>query len=71
MDNCFLKLNNPVEYSEKMTINHENFELYAVIAHSGTNTGGHYFAFVKKNEVWYKCDDERTMKAKPNEAICP
>ncbi|MDR0727936.1 MAG: hypothetical protein LBF26_03560 [Puniceicoccales bacterium] len=33
------------------------FELNSVVAHSGTAGGGHYIAYVKRNEQWYECND--------------
>lgn len=37
----------------------EPYELMGVVAHSGTKNGGHYIAYVKRNNKIYKCDDDK------------
>lgn len=34
-----------------------NFEVFAVITHSGMLESGHYITYLRLNEQWYKCDD--------------
>ncbi|KAJ0807763.1 putative ubiquitinyl hydrolase 1 [Helianthus annuus] len=34
-----------------------NFEVFAVITHSGMLESGHYMTYLRLNEQWYKCDD--------------
>ncbi|KAD3641552.1 hypothetical protein E3N88_30776 [Mikania micrantha] len=34
-----------------------NFEIFAVITHSGMLESGHYVTYLRLNEQWYKCDD--------------
>ncbi|CAI9274888.1 unnamed protein product [Lactuca saligna] len=34
-----------------------NFEVFAVITHSGMLESGHYVTYLRLNEQWYKCDD--------------
>lgn len=33
------------------------FELFAVVTHSGKLDSGHYVSFLRLNKSWYKCDD--------------
>ncbi|KAG0461423.1 hypothetical protein HPP92_021720 [Vanilla planifolia] len=33
------------------------FEIFAVITHSGNLESGHYTTFLRQNNHWYKCDD--------------
>lgn len=33
------------------------FELFAVVTHSGKLDSGHYVSFLRLNGLWYKCDD--------------
>lgn len=37
--------------------NSTNFEVFAVITHSGMLESGHYITYLRINEQWYKCDD--------------
>lgn len=34
-----------------------NFDLIGVVVHSGILKGGHYWAYVKNGNQWYKCND--------------
>ncbi|MBT3827531.1 ubiquitin carboxyl-terminal hydrolase [bacterium] len=49
--------------TDKNTIGNRNYQLIAIIAQSGSITGGHYIAYTRdvtqtnKNKQWYKCDD--------------
>lgn len=33
------------------------FEVFAVVTHSGTLESGHYISYVRLKEQWYRCDD--------------
>ncbi|KAK4277259.1 hypothetical protein QN277_015278 [Acacia crassicarpa] len=33
------------------------FEVFAVVTHSGTLESGHYISYVRLREQWYRCDD--------------
>lgn len=37
--------------------NDRKYELVAVVIHSGTTAGGHYFAYVKYGKNWFDCND--------------
>ncbi|PKI33981.1 hypothetical protein CRG98_045599 [Punica granatum] len=46
------------------------FEIFAVVTHSGMLESGHYITFVRLRNMWYKCDDswvtevdEKTVRA--------
>ena len=48
-----------VEISEQLSIEDTNdrYSLYAIVVHADMGTaGGHYYAYVKKNGSWYKCN---------------
>ena len=53
------EINQPLQYT-----------LQAVSVHDGTIQGGHYVAFVKKEDGnWYKTNDERVGKVSREEAL--
>lgn len=33
------------------------FEIFAVITHSGKLDAGHYVTYLRLNNLWYRCDD--------------
>lgn len=41
------------------------YELFAVIVHSGNLDSGHYFAYVRSQNAWFRCDDSRVTRAEP------
>ena len=38
------------------------YELYAICNHYGSLDGGHYFSYIKKNNIWYVYDDNKVYK---------
>ena len=54
--------NSPYEESNKF-----QYDLYAVVVHSGGMESGHYVAFVKSMGSWFRCDDSRIMRAEPTQ----
>ena len=42
-----------------------------MLVHSGDVSGGHYFAFIRPTlePTWYRFDDDRVSKSKPELAI--
>ncbi len=40
----------------------DTYDLIAVIMHSGQDNAGHYVSYVKKNDQWYLCNDERIQE---------
>ena len=47
------------------------YQLHAVLVHSGTMQGGHYYAYIRpgKGPKWFRFDDETVRKATEYEAI--
>jgi ubiquitin carboxyl-terminal hydrolase 7 len=47
------------------------YHLHAVLVHSGTMQGGHYYAFIRPTlgPEWYRFDDENVRKATEKDAI--
>lgn len=46
------------------------YELKAVLTHKGrSSTSGHYVAWVKKDEQWYKCDDDYVEPVESDEIL--
>ncbi|XP_056595601.1 stonustoxin subunit beta-like isoform X2 [Triplophysa dalaica] len=51
------------EYKDDLEINSQKYELYVIINHRGSHSGGHYDALIKdETENWYHCDDKRVVK---------
>jgi len=48
------------------------YELYAVLVHSGSAMGGHYYAFIKSFEdgLWYKFNDSDVSKMDSEDIKC-
>eukprot|EP00996_Jenningsia_fusiforme_P006089 NODE_726_length_1948_cov_26.417062_g672_i0.p1 GENE.NODE_726_length_1948_cov_26.417062_g672_i0~~NODE_726_length_1948_cov_26.417062_g672_i0.p1 ORF type:complete len:576 (+),score=105.24 NODE_726_length_1948_cov_26.417062_g672_i0:157-1884(+) len=40
-----------------------SYTLYAIVVHAGSLGGGHYYAYVLKDDVWVQCSDERILRA--------
>ena len=52
------KINTFIKYPlENLEINHEKFDLYAVINHFGNLNSGHYTSYVKIDNQWFDFDD--------------
>lgn len=34
------------------------YDLYGIVVHVGNLTGGHYYCYIRENDVWYCCNDE-------------
>lgn len=39
-----------------------NYVIEAILIHSGTNKGGHYYAAIRRNQNWYLCNDSFVQK---------
>jgi ubiquitin carboxyl-terminal hydrolase 47 len=48
-----------------------DYELYSIMIHSGSATGGHYYAYIKcfEKDQWYNFNDEKVTKLDRHE-IC-
>jgi len=44
-----------------------NYHLNSIIMHSGELNSGHYTAYVRKNGLWYHCNDSRVRQVTPEE----
>ena len=45
------------------------YQLYAVLVHSGGVHGGHYYAFIRPENSWYRFDDTLVERVDPDTAI--
>jgi ubiquitin C-terminal hydrolase len=51
----------------------QSYHLRAVLVHKGRSKDyGHYYAFVKRGETWYKANDDQMSEVRtcPNSTIC-
>ena len=77
-----IKLNNKVTFPETLDIRpyldestlnkpdlKTDYELFSIMIHSGSATGGHYYAYVKDflTNEWYNFNDERVSRLDPND----
>ena len=69
---------NSHEYSRNQTaamdriltmLTNTKFNLYGVLNHHGTLTGGHYTAYAKHDDDWYLFDDSRIEKVTESKII--
>lgn len=42
------------------------YELKAIVMHSGTSEGGHYYMLRKNSDGWYMFDDTNVQKVSKN-----
>ena len=45
------------------------YELYGICNHSGMLTGGHYYAFCKNNDKWYKFNDSDVSEISESQVV--
>ena len=78
-----IKLNNKVTFPDRLDIKpyldesvliqkpdlKTDYELFSIMIHSGSATGGHYYAYVKDflTDQWYNFNDERVTRLDPND----
>ena len=43
----------------------EPYELFAVVVHAGGMDSGHYVAYARWQDAWFRCDDHRISRADP------
>lgn len=60
-DNDFtMKSTNSLNIPENFIYNNKKWELYGFVAHYGYETNsGHYVAYIKKDEKWFCCNDNK------------
>lgn len=61
--NSVVELKNPFKCPKKLLMNKIKYELFAVIAHSGTPTCGHYVSYIRpgSGKKWYLFDDNNVF----------
>ena len=55
----------PIEQNDSVSFSNK-YSLIATINHSGSLNAGHYWAFIKKNNLWLQCNDSSVLKVKPS-----
>lgn len=59
----YVKLNHPFVFPMKFKKLDQNFNLFAVLIHSGSINNGHYYAYIKTDEdLWYEFNDSHVSK---------
>lgn len=61
------KNNSTVVINTNIDFFDDKYELNSFIEHYGDNKGGLYFCYVKKQNDWYKCDDQNVTYIKNSE----
>ncbi len=56
------KNNKEISIDKKIKIAGNNYEIMAIVCHSGSLNSGHYYAIGKRNNVWYELNDSSTTK---------
>lgn len=58
-NHCVIELSTPFSCPNKITIGGQHYVLFAVVAHSGSPTFGHYLSFIRigLGKKWYAFDD--------------
>eukprot|EP00210_Caulerpa_lentillifera_P006772 g6471.t1 len=82
--NVMIKINSRYEFYDELDLDYNNhallsknadktvenkYKLHSVLVHSGGPHGGHYFAFIRSGDKWYKFDDELVKEELPEKAI--
>ncbi|XP_035531589.1 probable ubiquitin carboxyl-terminal hydrolase creB isoform X2 [Morone saxatilis] len=64
---CYVKLHCKVDIPQTLHIKNCDYDLYALVNHFGSLTGGHYTAQIKsfETQVWYNFNDDIVKKIKP------
>jgi hypothetical protein len=69
--NSVIELRTPFRCSKKLDLNGQRYVLFAVIAHSGTPTFGHYMSFIRVgvDRQWYSFDDSSVQPLRDREVM--
>ncbi|XP_051285262.1 uncharacterized protein LOC127379551 isoform X2 [Dicentrarchus labrax] len=64
---CYVKLHCKVDIPQTLNIENCEYDLYALVNHFGSLTGGHYIAQIKsfETQVWYNFNDGVVKRMKP------
>ncbi len=56
------KITQEIPMPQIMTIGPNRYQLQSIVVHSGSMSGGHYWAFVNKARTWFKADDSQVTE---------
>jgi ubiquitin carboxyl-terminal hydrolase 22/27/51 len=45
------------------------YRLFSVLVHRGKFSTGHYYAYVRKDDRWWRCDDSKVDEVKQDEVM--
>lgn len=68
----FPEILNVKKYLPETTVEENcDYELFSIMIHSGSASGGHYYVFIKsfENNQWYNFNDEKVTKIDSNDII--
>lgn len=76
-ENINARVNTPILYPSRLNLQvvfgsdvEQPYELYAVVIHAGKGRhSGHYFAYTKRDGVWYECNDEHVNEITEEDAL--
>ncbi|CAG9312713.1 unnamed protein product [Blepharisma stoltei] len=54
----------------QIKLNIDNYRLYAIICHAGSNLFGHYWAYLLIDGKWIECNDSIVRESPPNLSNC-
>ena len=66
---CSEPLSVPISNEHEVSVN-KQYQLSAVINHSGTLNSGHYWSLVKHNNKWVHCNDKAVIPCSPASVDC-
>ena len=58
-----VQLKVPIMQNDIVSLKH--YSLVATINHSGSLNSGHYWAFIKENNIWFECNDRSVLQVQP------
>ena len=75
-NNCFVKFSEIIDIGEFLDIEKKRksnfkYSLFAVINHTGSLEFGHYYSYIKINNIWYEFNDNTVQKIGKKISDCP
>ena len=67
--NNSVKNNEPIDINEHITVKGETYRVKSIGIHSGSYTGGHYYAYNRDGEDWFRMDDSRVSTVSQEEVL--
>ena len=58
-----------VKVERHLRVLSQGYDLYAVVRHKGSKTGGHYTSVVQISGNWYLCNDSKVRKLEEEEVV--